>query len=67
MMPNPAAVAYEAYREIWNATATNNTYIVSWSHASEWEKKAWWAVVRKLAATVITGLEETEIKTETDK
>lgn len=59
-MPNPAAVAYEAYREVWNATATNNTYMVSWAHVSEAEKKAWWAVVRKLASTVISGLTDQE-------
>lgn len=45
---NPAAVAYEAYREHWNATATNNTFMVGWEYVSEHEKKAWWSVVRSL-------------------
>lgn len=48
-MPNPAAVAYEAYRQYWNCHGvTNNTYLVPWDCVSDAEKEAWWSVVRSL-------------------
>ena len=61
MAANPAAVAYEAYREHWNKCATNNTYMVSWSYASPHEKEAWWKVVRAL---VKRGCESAEQRAE---
>lgn len=47
-MPNPACVAYEAYREAWNKTATNNTYMLGWEYLSSVEKGYWWKVVEAL-------------------
>jgi hypothetical protein len=47
-MPNPAAVAYEAYRESVNASQHRDVYLLSWGQLSEAEKEAWWCVVRAL-------------------
>lgn len=55
-MPNPAAVAYEAYREARNSDGTSNAFLVGWRYLTKEEKSAWWAVVRALCEK--TGIGE---------
>lgn len=47
-MPNPAAIAYEAYRTVRNADPTQGEYLLPWDMLSPEHKTAWWAVVRAL-------------------
>ena len=48
-MPNPACVAYEAYRKSKHENGTLEVYLLSWDQLSEEEKGHWWAVVRALS------------------
>ena len=47
-MPNPACVAYEAYRKHQNESGKLDVYLVGWQYISDHEKKAWWKVVESL-------------------
>jgi hypothetical protein len=46
-MPNPACVAYEAYRTHLMDNV-GNTNLLPWECLSECERDAWWKVVRAL-------------------
>ncbi len=48
MAANPAAVAYEAYRQSKNASQDSTAYLIPWEYLPEHEKLAWWAVVRAM-------------------
>lgn len=54
-MPNPACVAYEAYRQYANANCNLSAYLLPWDVLPDAEKKAWWEVVRVLAKTMKGG------------
>lgn len=47
-MPNPAAVAYEAYRKYLHESGTTEFYLLPFKELSDEHKAAWWAVVRAL-------------------
>lgn len=42
-MPNPAAVAYEAYRTAMNRNREASAYLIPWVYLNDAEKKAWFA------------------------
>lgn len=58
-MPNPAAVAYEAYRKVMNETEfLLEAYLWPWEYLVSDEKEAWWAVVAALAKMKTKNLDE---------
>lgn len=47
-MPNPACIAYEAYRKSKHEHGTTEVYLLSWNQLSKEEHDHWWAVIRAL-------------------
>lgn len=48
-MPNPACLAYEAYRAGMNALPSSTTYLIGWDYLPEEQKQVWWLVVKSLS------------------
>ena len=59
-MPNPACVAYEAYRKHWNENPTSTSFMVAWQYLPDDEKKAWWSVVGALSKLLTDAKKESE-------